>query len=81
MTVTAVQQSQANGRAAQRFHILVEGVIRTAAEIIVDHPVAQWAVRHTEWINNLLAWIHTDPSSVGTFFKHTFMTHALVTKA
>ena len=50
--VTAVEQSQANGRAEQRgrtcrerLQILVEDARRRGVEIIFDHPVAQWAVR------------------------------------
>ena len=49
--VTAVEQSQANGRAEQRvralrerLQIMVEDARRRSAEIILDHPVAQWAV-------------------------------------
>ena len=47
--VTAVEQSQANGRAEQRvralrerLQIMVEDARRRGAEIIPDHPVAQW---------------------------------------
>ena len=59
--VTAVEQSQANGRAEQRvralrerLQILVEDARRRSTEITLDHPVAQWAVRHAEWIQNFL---------------------------
>ena len=59
--VTAVEQGQANGRAEQRvralrerLQIMVEDARRCGVEIILDHPVAQWAVRHAEWIQNFL---------------------------
>ena len=59
--VTAVEQSEANGRAEQcvralreRLQIMVEDARRCGVEIILDHPVAQWAVRHAEWIQNFL---------------------------
>ena len=59
--VTAAEQSQANGRAEQRvralrerLRILVEDARRQGTEIILDHPVAEWAVRHAEWIQNFL---------------------------
>ena len=49
--VTAVEQSQANGRAQQRvrssrerLQIMVEDARRCGVGIIFDHPVAQWAV-------------------------------------
>ena len=57
--VTAIEQSQANGRAEQRvralrerLQILVEDARRRSTEIMLDHPVAEWAVRHAEWIQN-----------------------------
>ena len=57
--VTAVEQSQVNGRAEQRvcakrerLQIMVQDARRGGAEIILDHPVAHWAVRHAEWIKN-----------------------------
>ena len=57
--LTAVEQSQANGRAEQRvcaererLQIMVQDARRGGAEIILDHPVAHWAVRHAEWIKN-----------------------------
>ena len=57
--VTAVEQSQANGRAEQRvrslrerLQIMVEDARRYGVEIILDHPFAQWAVRHAERIRN-----------------------------
>ena len=34
---------------------MVEDTRRRKVEIILDHPVAQWAVRHAEWIQNFLA--------------------------
>ena len=34
---------------------MVEDTRRRGVEIILDHPVAQWAVRHAEWIQNFLA--------------------------
>ena len=36
------------------------------AEIILDHPVAQWALRHAEWIQNFLAKSDVDLSGGGT---------------
>ena len=57
--VTAVGQSQANGRAAQRVRALrqrlqfmVQDARRRGVEIILGHPVAQWAMRHAGWIQN-----------------------------
>ena len=51
--VTGVEQSQANGRAEQRVRALrerlqniVEDARLRGVEIILGHPVAQWAVRH-----------------------------------
>ena len=55
--VTAVEPSEANGRVEQRvralrerLQIMVDDGRRRGAEIILDHPVAQWAVRLAEWI-------------------------------
>ena len=71
--VTAVEQSQANGRAEQRvralrerLQIMVEDARRRSAEIILDHPVAQWAVRQAEWIQNFLVKSDVDTSGGGT---------------
>ena len=71
--VTAVEQSQANGHAEQRvralrgrLQILVEDARRRGTEIILDHPVAQWAVRHAEWIQNFLVNSEKDLSGGGT---------------
>ena len=54
--VTTVEQSEANGLVQQnvralreRLHIIVEDVRRTGVEVFVDHLLAQWAVRHTDW--------------------------------
>ena len=59
--VTSIEQSQANGRAEQRvramrerLRILVEDASCRGAEIILDHLVAQWAVRHAEWLKTFL---------------------------
>ena len=59
--VSAVEQSQANGRAEkrvralrERLQILLEDARRRGTEIILDHPLAQWAVRHAEWIQKFL---------------------------
>ena len=48
--VTGVEQSQANGRAEQRVRalrerlpIIIEDARRRGVEIILGHPVAQWA--------------------------------------
>ena len=55
--MTAIEHNQANGRAEQRvralrerLQIMVEDARRRGAQTILDHPVAQWAVRHAEWI-------------------------------
>ena len=65
--VTAVEQGQAIGRAEQRvralserLHISVEDARRRGVEIILNHIVAQWAVRHAEWIQNLLVQSDVD---------------------
>ena len=57
---TAVEKSQANGRAEQRvralrerLQIMVEDARRCGVQMILDHPVAQWAARHAEWIQKL----------------------------
>ena len=59
--LTTIEQSQANGRAEQRvralierLQIMVEHAQRRSTENILDHPVAQWAVRHAEWIQNFV---------------------------
>ena len=59
--VTTIEQSQANGRVEQRvralrerLQIMVEDARRCGVDIILDHPVPQWAVRHPEWIQNFL---------------------------
>ena len=66
--VTAVEQGQAIGRAEQRvralserLHISVEDARRRGVEIILNHIVAQWAVRHAEWIQNLLVQSDVGP--------------------
>ena len=71
--MTAVEQSQANGRDEQRvralrerLQIMVEDARRRGAEIILGHPVAQWAVRHAEWIQNFLVKSDVDLSGGGT---------------
>ena len=71
--VKAVEQSQANGRAEQRVRALrerlqnlVEDARSRGTEIILDHPVAQWAVRHAEWIQNFLVKSDVDLSGGGT---------------
>ena len=53
--VTAVEQSQANGRAEQRVralgelsHIMVEDARRRGVGFIFDSLIAQWAVGHAE---------------------------------
>ena len=68
-----VVQSQANGRAEQRvralrerLHIMVEDARRRGTEIVLDHLVAQWAVRHAEWIQNFLVKSDVDWSGSGT---------------
>ena len=70
--VIAVEQSQANGRSEQRVRalrersqIMVEDARRCGIEIILDHPVAQSAVRRTEWIQNLLVKSDVDLSDGG----------------
>ena len=71
--VTAVEQSQANGPAEQRVRalrerppILVEEARRRGTDIMLDHPVAQWAVGHAEWIQNFLLKSEKDLSGGGT---------------
>ena len=71
--VTAVEQGQANGGAEQRvralterLQIMVENARRRGAEIILDHPVAQWAVTHARWIQNFLVKSDVDLSGGGT---------------
>ena len=71
--VTAVKQSQANGRAEQRvralrkrLQILVADARGQCAEIKLDHPVAQWAVRHPERMQNHLVKSDVDLSGGGT---------------
>ena len=57
--MTAVEQSQANGRAEQRvralrerLQVMVEDTRRRCPDPSLDHLVAQWVVRHAEWIQN-----------------------------
>ena len=71
--MTAVEQSQANGRAEQRvqalrerLQIMVEDARRRGAEIMLDHPVVRWAVRRVEWIRNFLVLSDVDLSGGGT---------------
>ena len=71
--VTAVERSQANGRAEQRvralrerLQIMVEDARRRGAEIILDHLVARWAVRRAEWIPNFFVQGDVDLSGGGT---------------
>ena len=70
--VNAVERSQANGRAEQRVRTLRERLQitvdarRRGAEIILDHLVAQWAVRHAEWIQNFSVKSDVDSSGGGT---------------
>ena len=63
--VTAVAWSQANGRAEQRT-INVEDARRCGVEVILDHPAAQWAVRHAEWIQNFIVKSDVGLSGSGT---------------
>ena len=70
--MTAIEQSQANGRAEQRvralrerLQIMDEDARRLSAEIILDHPAAQWAVRQAEWIQNFLVKSDVDLSGGG----------------
>ena len=80
--VTAVGQNQANGRAEQRvralrerLQIMIEDARRRGVELIFDHPVAQWAVRHAEWIQNFFVKSDVGLSVGGTkktrHLKHT----------
>ena len=71
--VTAVEKSQANGRAEQhvrvlrgRSKIIVEDARRRGVEIILDHLVAQRAVRSAEWIQNFFVQSDVDLSEGGT---------------
>ena len=45
---------------------MVEDARRCGVEIILDHPVAQWAVRHCEWIQNFFVKSDVDLSDGGT---------------
>ena len=70
--VTAVEPSQANGRAEQRvralrerLQILVEDARRRGAGIMLGRPVARCAVRHAE-IQNFLVKSDVDLSGGGT---------------
>ena len=66
--VTAVEQSQANGRAEKRVRALRERlqIMVEDARRSLHHPVAQWAVRHAEWIQNFLVKSNVDLSGGGT---------------
>ena len=46
--------------------IKVEDTRRRCAEIILDHPVAQWPVRQAEWIHNFLVKSDVDLRGGGT---------------
>ena len=80
--VTAVEQSQANGRAEkrvqalrERLQIMVEDARRRGIEIVLDHPVAQWAVRHARWTQKFLVMSDVDLSDGGTIKKNMKHTH------
>ena len=80
--VTAVERSQANGRAEQRvgalrerLHITVQDVRRTRAEVMFGHFVAQSA----ECIQSFSVKSGVRLSGGGTI-KRTFMVHTLVTQ-
>ena len=69
--VTAVEQSQANGRPEQRvralrerLQILVEDARRRSTEITLDHPATLWAVRHAEWTQIFLVRVMSTRSAV-----------------
>ena len=71
--VTAVEPSQPHGRAEQRvralrerLQIMVEDARRCGVEIILDHPVAQWALRPTKWIQNFFVKSDVDLNDGGT---------------
>ena len=71
--MTEVEQCQTNGRVEQRvlalrerLHIMVEDARRRSSQIILDRPVAQWAMRHAEWIQNFLVKSDADLSGGGT---------------
>ena len=64
----------------ERLQIMVEDARRGGVEIILDHPVAQWAVRHPEWIQNFLVKSDVDLSDGGTIKKSRHMKHTQVTK-
>ena len=85
--VKAVEESQANGRAEQRVRALrerlqnlVEDARSRGTEIILDHPVAQWAVRHAEWIQNFLVKSDVDLSGGGTIKKKLHIKRTRETK-
>ena len=50
----------------QSVQILVEDARRCGVDIILDHPFAQWAVRHAEWIQNFFVKSDVDLSDRGT---------------
>ena len=50
----------------ERLQILVEDARRRGVDIILDHLVAQWAVRHAEWIQNFLVRSDVDLQDGGT---------------
>ena len=50
----------------ERLQIMVEDARRCGVEIIFDHPVAQWAVSHFEWIQNFLVKSNVDLGNGGT---------------
>ena len=59
--------------------IVVEDARRRGAEIILDHLVAQWTVRHAEWMQNFFAKGDVGSSGGGTK-KKVHMKHTPETK-
>ena len=70
--VTAVEQSQANGRAEQRVRALRER-LRMMVEDARRRGVARWAMRHAEEQSKSLHMKHTQetkaPSNVAGFWE------------
>ena len=58
---------------------MVEDAKRCGVDIILDHPVAQWAVRYDEWIQHVLVESGVDLSGGGTK-KSRVMKHIPETK-
>ena len=74
--------SPRNGQAEQRvralwerLQVLVEDSRRNGIEVIMDHPVTQWAVRHAEWVQNYLVKSDFELSTGGVVKISPFEAH------